>query len=125
ITCLGGSAGTSAALTRRCSPLVTSVTTTAARHPARSAFSALRISSLMMLSPQSRCVPLRPATPADLPRKGGRCIESAAGALLRTSVPPTRLLHLLHIDADGAATGKPDLPGRLHGHAEFERLRPS
>src|SRR6516162_11887732 len=33
------------------------------------------------------------------------------------------LLHLLHIDADGAATGEPDLPGGLIGDAEFERLR--
>src|SRR5262249_20685826 len=57
------------------------------------------------------------------PPQGGRCTESAAGALLRTSVPPTRLLHLLHIDADSAATGEPDLPGSLVGDAEFERLR--
>src|SRR5215831_12362812 len=32
------------------------------------------------------------------------------------------LLHLLHIDPDGAATGEPDLPGGLVGDAEFERL---
>src|SRR5262249_38891044 len=36
---------------------------------------------------------------------------------------PTRLLlHLLHIDPDGAATGEPDLPGGLVGDTEFERL---
>src|SRR5499433_339219 len=33
------------------------------------------------------------------------------------------LFHLLHIDADGAAAGQPDLPGGLVGDAEFERLR--
>src|SRR5215475_9022091 len=32
------------------------------------------------------------------------------------------LLHLLHIDPDGAATGEPDLPGGLVGDTEFERL---
>src|SRR5262249_48025968 len=32
------------------------------------------------------------------------------------------LLHLLHIDADGAAAGEADLPGGLVGDAEFERL---
>src|SRR5262249_34922577 len=36
------------------------------------------------------------------------------------TLPP--LLHLLHIDSDGAAAGEPDLPGGFIGNAEFERL---
>src|SRR5712671_3909848 len=65
--------------------------------------------------------PLPAATPADLPRKGGgkpsaRHVRTFAHAFLR-------LLHLLHIDADGAAAGEPDLPRGLVGNAEFERLR--
>src|SRR5260370_26879771 len=42
---LSGSRAASAALTRRCSPLATSVTTTAARRAARSVLRALRMSS--------------------------------------------------------------------------------
>src|SRR5262249_26893976 len=51
---------TSAALTRRCSPFVTSVTTTAARRAARSALSALRISSFMTTLPARSVGPLPP-----------------------------------------------------------------
>src|SRR2546425_11536046 len=61
--------------------------------------------------------PSRPATPADLPRKGG-----GAPSVSHLHVP-SLLLHLLHIDPDGAATGEPDLPGGLVGHTEFEGLR--
>src|SRR6185369_14470873 len=45
INACSGSPATSAALTSRCSPLATSVTTTAARRAARSAFNACRTSS--------------------------------------------------------------------------------
>src|SRR6185295_4312010 len=44
-TSFKGSLATSPALTKRCSPLATSVTSTAARRAARSAFSACRTSS--------------------------------------------------------------------------------
>src|SRR5690348_1411726 len=100
-----GSRATSAVLTRRCAPLVTSVTTTAARRAARSALSALRMSSFMTTLPP----PLPPCG------RGSRVgYEHAARAC--------PLLHLLHIDADGAAAGEPHLPRGLVGNAEFERL---
>src|SRR5262245_13490787 len=102
ITSFSGSRATSAALTSRCSPLATSVTTTAARRAVRSALRALRMSSFMadhrewrMASSTRRQFAARPSHP---------------------------LLHLLHIDPDGAATGEPDLPGGLVGDTEFERL---
>src|SRR5262249_21499934 len=34
----------------------------------------------------------------------------------------TSLVHLLHVDPDGAAAGEADLPGGLVGNAEFQRL---
>src|SRR5262245_13112644 len=81
ISSRSGSLATSAALTRRCSPVASLVTTTAARRALRSALSDLRMSSF------------------------------------------TLLLHLLDVDADGAAAREPDLPGGLVGDAEFQRLR--
>src|SRR6516165_9498597 len=97
MTSLSGSRATSPALTSRCSPLAISVTTTAARRAARSALRALRMSSFIMAPRTANsCSPFR-YSPA--------------------------LFHLLHIDADGAAAGQPDLPGGLVGDTEFERLR--
>src|SRR4051812_6846294 len=49
---LSGSPATSAAFTSRCSPVVVSVTTTAARRAARSAFNAERVSSFTAISVQ-------------------------------------------------------------------------
>src|SRR5262245_46488031 len=128
---LSGSRATSAALTRRCSPVVTSVTTTAGRRAARSALSALRISSFMPI-PAARSV--RP-----LPPCGGGLGVAAGTGPRRAGRPPPQgerrtecvapacaflpLLHFLHIDPDGAAAGEPDLPGGFVGYPEFQRLR--
>src|SRR5262249_618140 len=60
ISAAGGSRATSAALTRRCVPLATSVTTTAARRAARSVFSDLRISSFIVGRPTDSVGPLPP-----------------------------------------------------------------
>src|SRR5215471_14281553 len=97
IRLLSGSRAASAALTSRCSPLATSVTTTAARRAARSVLRALRMSSFMFAPAKWRIANASdPVAPA--------------------------LLHLLHIDPNGAAAGEADLPGGLVGDAELERL---
>src|SRR5262245_18211450 len=79
---LSGSLATSAALTRRCSPVASLVTTITARRAARSALRPLRMSSFIGPS-----------------------------------------IHLLHVNADRAAARQADLPGRLVGDAELQRLR--
>src|SRR5262249_16449082 len=58
-TSFKGSLATSPALTNRCSPLAISVTSTAARRAARSAFSACRTSNF----PSPHFLPLNPDTP--------------------------------------------------------------
>src|SRR5262249_2602504 len=109
ITSFSGSRATSAALTSRCSPLAISVTTTAARRAARSALRALRMSSFM------------PAHRAWRIASGEEQLVARRPFVIRYS--PPALLHLLHIDADGAAAGEPDLPGGLVGDAELGGLR--
>src|SRR3954463_13219827 len=111
INACSGSPATSAALTSRCWPLATSVTTTAARRAARSAFRDLRMSSFMTADPTYSVRSLPPCARADRP-----------SSLRLHTLLPSALLHLLHKNPDRAAAGEPDLPGGLVGDAEFERL---
>src|SRR3954463_4585049 len=108
INACSGSPATSAALTSRCWPLATSVTTTAARRAARSAFRDLRMSSFMTADPTHSVRSLPPCGE-------GRPTEFAAHAY---SNLPSALLHFLNKNPDGAAAGEPDLPGGLVGDAE-------
>src|SRR3954453_5725513 len=118
INACSGSSATSAALTSRCAPLATSVTTTAARRAARSALSSLRISNFIAAGPSTDQV-------RSLPPCGGGNQPSSLGLHTLFSLPPTprsALLHFFDKDPDGATAGQPDLPGGLVGDAEFQRL---
>src|SRR5271165_3674449 len=145
-TSRSGSAATSAAPTKRWVPVATSVTTIAARRAARSALSAWRMSRrihevLVVATNQTPTASIPRGALLPPPERGrvGRGSRAARTASQRTPTPTlplagegarvrakTRapesrmLLHLLHIDPDGAAAGEADLPGGLVGDAEFE-----
>src|SRR5262245_31338544 len=129
-----GSRAISAPLTRRCSPLATSVTTIAARRAARSVLSALRMSSFTAWCPASEVRHTSPHPFARTSEAKGHQLLYDSSAAFRFEVPnrvcreccrnfkSAALVHLLHINSDGAAAGEPNLPGGLVGDAEFQRL---
>src|ERR1051326_1544085 len=69
----------------------------------------------------SRCAPLSALVTTIAPRRAARSALRARRISRRIAV--SRLVHLLHVHADGAAARKPGAPRGLVGDAELERLR--
>src|SRR5712671_6165828 len=112
--------------------------TTAARRAARSAFSALRMSRRIGIPVtlsgtgrvgKSEACPPYPASAGQLVGTAHRSRACPTSALkmcrnrqqpISMSAPLPTLLHLLHVDPDGAAARQADLPGGIVGYAEFQ-----